>query len=180
MIILVDMDGVIADLETPIVDMLIEEHPHIERIPLEDRNTFYLDDQYRGVEPDWFWQAMQREGVFRNLPVIDGAQDGIARLVADGHDVYLCTTPVVSAHCIREKLAWVNEHFPVLRKNVITTNDKTLVWGHFLIDDKEPVKGKITPFWKHIVFNSGKRNSGTFSWQNMEELDRQIKEGVWL
>ncbi len=177
MIILVDMDGVLSDLEHALHAQMCIDYPEIPQVQLDDRKSFYLDDEYPQIDKDYFWNVMQRSGTFRNLPLIEGAQQGIQRLLDDGFVVKICTTPVVSAHCIREKLEWINEHFPALRKDVITTNDKTIIYGDYLIDDKEPIKGFIKPFWKHIQFKSGQRNSGTFEWTNMEPLYADIDSG---
>lgn len=50
--VLVDMDGVLCDFEGHFLKVFREKHPDLPFIPLENRNTFYLADQYSLLDPD--------------------------------------------------------------------------------------------------------------------------------
>ncbi len=44
--VLVDMDGVLCDFEGSFLQMFKEKYPNSPHIPLEERKTFYVADQY--------------------------------------------------------------------------------------------------------------------------------------
>ena len=47
--VLVDMDGVLCDFEGYFLQKYRETFPEFPYIPLEERNTFYLKDQYQSL-----------------------------------------------------------------------------------------------------------------------------------
>ena len=72
---------------------------------------------------------------YRNLEVIDGAINAIAKLSAD-HEIFIAspppwTRPEVWGH----KREWLEEHFPYLKRKLILTHRKDLLIGDVLIDD---------------------------------------------
>lgn len=170
MIILVDMDGVLADCEAAFEKRVRNRLP-IDPIPLDERDTFYAEDQYGEKWGPTLRAYMTETGFFRDLEPVDGAMLGVHKLQQAGHDVWICTSPITSPNCFSEKFEWVQKWLPSLQRKIILTKDKTLVHGDVLIDDKPEIAGaNPNPTWEHIVFRSGSRNNGTFDWHNMEEL----------
>lgn len=169
-IVLVDMDGVIADLEAPVVERIRAEHPEVPIVPLEKRSSFYMEADYPMLHTNFFRGILGEEGFYRNLPVMPGAQEAIQELLENNYVVKICTAPLNTPWCVKEKIEWIHEHFPELQQDIITSRDKTLIRGHVLIDDKDKITGVATPVWKHIKYKSGNRNDGTFTWANMQEL----------
>lgn len=108
----IDMDGVLANF------LGSTEIPDHEK---EDRNH----------------PAMYKPGFFENLPVNEGAIEAVEALMLSGkYEIWICTKPVYnSSHCYKEKAQWVMKHFPALAKRIIMTQDKSLIRGHWLIDD---------------------------------------------
>ncbi len=72
-------------------------------------------------------------------------------MAADGLQVYICTSPVLlSKFCSQEKLNWVEKYLgDYWVHKVILSNDKSLVRGDILIDDK-PLD-YLTPHGKHTA-----------------------------
>ena len=104
-----DMDGVVADFETAMNEA--------------------------GSTPSEF---KLRAGVYRNLPLIDGALEAIAELIdADVEVWFLTKPPGKNPYSTTEKLQWVKEHFPELYERVIITPDKGAVGTSrdILVDD---------------------------------------------
>lgn len=105
----VDLDGVIADFEAECADLNV--HPQ---------------------------QGKLIPGIYRNLPLIEGAEEGIAKLLEKGYFV-MCLTKIPSKNpgAASEKLLWINENFPNLKDYVIITPDKGCVGTDrdYLIDD---------------------------------------------
>jgi 5'(3')-deoxyribonucleotidase len=107
-VIYIDMDGTIANFEAGVGrEVCITEKPA---------------------------ECLQ-EGFYRNLPVIAGAQEAIARL-EEHFEVYIATKPKSgNPYCLEEKMEWIREYFPTLAKKVFFTPNKNLLHGHMLIDD---------------------------------------------
>lgn len=76
-------------------------------------------------------------GFFRNLSVTDGAKEAVSKIIADPrYDVYIGSKPTSdNTLCATEKMDWIIEHFPALKKRIVLVCDKRLLRGDFLIDD---------------------------------------------
>lgn len=143
--VLVDMDGVLADLIGGIHE--IDGIPKLEV-------TGWDFAPYTGRDLDMIWEAMYSEGFFRNLPLINNAKRGLMALRSAGHNVFICTTPLSTPHCAGEKIMWVKSVIGKGWKDrIILTKDKTMIVGDYLIDDKPIITGAITPQWEHIIFD---------------------------
>ena len=78
-IVLVDMDGVIANFELGYERAITKMFPSMKLIPREERNVFYNDVQYAHIYPqheDAFHRIALKPGFFRHLPVMEGAKAG--------------------------------------------------------------------------------------------------------
>jgi len=114
-IVYLDMDGVLADFFAHIAP----EH------------NFYNP-------PEMF-----KKGFFRNLPIVPGAKEGVAALLANPNlNVYIATKHTSkNFDCATEKVEWINEHFPALIKKMFMVCDKEHLNGDFLIDDDKKWDG---------------------------------------
>ena len=152
---LVDLDGVAAGWGHG-YDTLAEQFGLLAEggMLYHERTTWDLRQGLTERGLDITRQIMEYDGFYRNLPVIDGAQDAIERLQRTGHDVWFVSTPYLSnPSCANDKLAWVEEHFgPRLMAKTILTMDKTVVIGDVLIDDRPEISGVQAPTWKHLCF----------------------------
>lgn len=177
MVILVDMDGVLADFDGHIAKVWQRKHPDIPFIDIRTRKTFYVDSsmpkKYRGLVAEIYLE----KGFFLNLPPIPGGWQALEEIAKAGHTVKICTAPLLEYHnCIPEKLAWIEKHlgFSYVEKTILA-RDKTLVRGHILIDDKPEVTGELTPEWEHIVFDNNRAynqglNKRYLNWRNYKEV----------
>ena len=74
---------------------------------------------------------------YRNLEVIDGAINAIAKLSAD-HEIFIASTPPWTRPEVwGHKREWLEEHFPYLKRKLILTHRKDLLIGDILIDDSK-------------------------------------------
>lgn len=155
MLILIDLDGVLADFEQGFYEAWqARGHAH-KAIPLEDRRCFYIKDDYPRHLRKEVEAIYTAPGFYRNLPPIAGAIKSINGLLALGHDVRICTSPLNAyRHCVLEKYEWVENHLgSEFIARMVVTKDKTLVHGDILIDDKPEITGICTPTWRHILFD---------------------------
>jgi 5'-nucleotidase len=185
MLVLVDQDGVIADFDEGFNVAWRAAHP--ERVVVEAplRRTFYLRDDYPQEYSAEIRDIQSREGFILGLPPVPGALEALQGMLAAGHDVRICTSPLTRfTHCVGEKFQWAHDHLgPQWVGRVVLTKDKTLVRGDVLIDDKPEVTGALVPVWEHLVFEApynatakGRRiNWG--NWQQvLAEVDRDRAE----
>ena len=106
--IFIDMDGVIADFE-------------------KASNEFQRIHGKTNRPDKWV--------DYRNLDVIEGAIEAVAKLNAD-HEVFIASTPPWTRPEVwGHKREWIGEHFPYLERKIILTHRKDLLIGDILIDD---------------------------------------------
>lgn len=187
MIILVDMDGVIADFESEFFARWRKRHPDNMRFTPETRKYFWLKDEIpESLHPDVF-EILETKGFYRNMKPIAGAVEALREMDAAGHTVYLCTTPLARyANCVLEKFEWVDEH---LGKDVrggdwtdriIFARDKTMIRGDILIDDKPDIDAQNAE-WEHVLYDQPynrsvpERRRLTWSnWKNVIGSETQV------
>ncbi|WP_066800682.1 5' nucleotidase, NT5C type [Moraxella oblonga] len=148
MLILIDQDNVLANFDKGMVDCFCKQFPHL---PLnKERTKFYWADDYPEYA-NYFSQIYTTKGFFEHLEPMNGAIDAIKALLAFGHDVRICTSPISDyRHCVNEKFIWVEKHLGFdWTKRLILTKDKSWVRGDILIDDKPIITGSLTPTWTH-------------------------------
>lgn len=129
--VLIDMDGIVADLLGKWLRVYNDEYGA--NLCKEDVHCFDMNQAFPGhlnLVPIIF-----REKFFDDLEVIDGAQTGVQRIRDAGHDVRFCSA-VCSDDSARAKLSWLRRYFDVSSKHVYLCNEKWDVLGDVLIDDK--------------------------------------------
>ncbi|MBM3200759.1 5'-3'-deoxyribonucleotidase [Candidatus Woesearchaeota archaeon] len=170
MIILVDMDDVLADFEGEFFNRWRAQYPDKPYVALEDRTIFNIENQYPEDLRELVKSIYNAPGFCKSLKPIDGSLESVLEMQNEGHEVYICTAPLtVYENCVLEKYQWAEQHLGLeWVKKIILTRDKTLVRGDFLIDDKPEVTGAAQPVWEHILFNkaynknvTGKRRLAT-------------------
>lgn len=136
-VLLIDMDGVIVDFEKGI-KIYFEKYP-------EERKY------YKG-NPD------EIDGIFRDLPPIDGAIESVKKLYDCGkYDIFIATTASwENETCGADKRIWIEEYFgDLFKKKMFITHRKDMLIGDILIDDRlangaEDFKGELLPFgWSY-------------------------------
>jgi 5'-nucleotidase len=172
-LVLLDMDGVIADQRAGFTAALQRELPSLALPKADEHYDFELnfpEEQRAAI------RALRlQKGFFEGLPPIDGAQEGLAKIEARGNSVRIVTAPTWEwQHCVAEKYAWIEKH---LGRDwcgkLILTRDKTLVRGDILVDDAPEVPGLLAPTWEHVLFDQPYNlNSSTrrATWQTLPEL----------
>ena len=174
--ILVDMDGVLADFESEFLKRWRERHPDKYYIPLEERTTMYVKDQYPDELKPLVVEIVLEQGFFRDIVPVNGGREALFEMEKMGLEVFICTSPLAAyQNCVLEKFEWVDRELgPQWVKRIVLTKDKTLVKGDYLIDDKPEIKGvESMPDWEHILYdcpynmNVSKRR---LTWKNWKDV----------
>ena len=154
-IILIDMDGVIANFDRGLVRVMKKELPEIPITPYRNRTAFYFKDNFDKKDYKKIQEIERRPGFFKTLPIVPNAKEAISEISKRGHNVKICSSPLIhNPTCASDKYSWLEEKFgSYLAKQLIITKDKTLVKGDILIDDRPEIRGNYTPKWEYVLFD---------------------------
>jgi 5'-nucleotidase len=174
--ILVDMDGVIADLEGGFLKIWRAQYPEKHFIPSEQRTTFYMADQYPDDIKDLVHQIHVMPSFFRSLEPIEGSLKALNEMKEMGHEVFICSSPLSRFNnCVLEKYEWVDSYLgKEWVKAIILCKDKTVIKGDILIDDRPNITGCDVPSWEHVLYdqpyNRAVSNKRRLSWDNWKSV----------
>lgn len=148
-VILIDCDGVLADLVTPV----LEEANHIIQtrwdsevlkgvqglirpapVRPEDLTEYDIAKAYPALRPSKVYEPLARPGFCRSLRPYPGAVAAVKRLQGLG-EVYCVTKAHHSPYWHFEREEWLQVVMGIPRDRVIFAADKERVNGHFFIDD---------------------------------------------
>jgi 5'-nucleotidase len=155
MIILIDMDDVLADFDGEFYRVWNILHPEKPITPPGARKHFYIKDESPAEYQPLISEINTSPGFIRSLPVIKGGAKAINEMKNEGHSVFICTSPLLKYHnCVKEKYEWVEAHLGTRWiEKLILTRDKTLIKSDILIDDKPEITGAAEPSWEHVLFD---------------------------
>ena len=133
-IILLDVDGVIADFSSRAIDdinRITGQYHHIEQ-----QNKYDVEEAF-GLPSEaarMFRDQVSTMGWCASIPVIDGAVDGVhfLRTLAD---VYVVTKPYNSQTWCFERTRWLEYHFGFTSDDIVFTGAKHLIDGDMLVED---------------------------------------------
>ena len=161
MLVLVDQDQVLADFGHGFDTGFLAAHPDAPHQPRSQASSYWIEDSY---PPEWHERiraVSSAPGFFRGLRPLPGAVAAMHAMLADGHDVRICTAPLRAyRHCVLEKYEWVEEHLGAeWTDRMVLTRDKTLLsaTADVLVDDKPDVVGSITTAdedWTRVLFDA--------------------------
>ena len=150
MIFLVDLDGVVVDMEAGLNERLLNAGI----TPVQAISSYDFVGDYTPKEIEHIKAIMTTPGFFRHLPIYPGAADGVCRMLHYGKVFFVTSWMPSAPHSAAEKIAWVRENFgDVWEKYVILTQDKTTVWGDVLLDDKPIISGVGPRVWQRWVYD---------------------------
>jgi len=174
--ILIDIDGVIGDFDQEFLQRWRSRHADKIYIPLEERTTFYIKDQYPKELKPLVDEILLESSFFRDMLPVPGAKEALEEMSGKGFEVFICTSPLSTyGNCILEKYEWV-ERFMGMSwvKKVILTKDKTIIRADLLIDDKPLITGvENNPSWEHILYDRPYNrgiNKRRITWDNWKEV----------
>jgi 5'-nucleotidase len=176
--ILIDMDGVLANWGAE-WDRHAAEYLHLGLQLTDNQTSFDLAEGLSDEGKQAVYSIMNRPDFYRVLEPFEGAAEALNTMVAEGHEVFLVTSPMVTNHnCASDKLWWAEEYIGKgWAKRTIITSDKTLVKGDVLIDDKPEIHGVAEPEWKHVYYtqpyNANKDGERINDWSEWRKILRE-------
>lgn len=149
--ILVDMDGVLADV-----------YAQFQKFEKEETgNTIASDEIVGKTELEAFPNGskhIQSEGFFRSAPTIPGSIKGLDYLNTH-YKVWVVSSATQFPLSLHEKHQWLNEHYPFITwKQMIFCGEKKAVKGDIMIDDHPK---NLDPFSGTKILFSQPHNVGT-------------------
>jgi 5'(3')-deoxyribonucleotidase len=106
--VFIDMDGVIVDF-----DKFKNEHN-------------FTGDQVKRLP-----------GAYAEMEAKPLAIASVRSLIGMGHDVWIATKPPTGIpYAYADKVRWILEYLPELKRKIVITHDKSLLLGDVLIDDR--------------------------------------------
>jgi 5'-nucleotidase len=172
-VILVDQDGVLADFDGEFLRRWQRMYPNLPYVQLEQRTGFFISDDYPTELIEQVQTIYNSPGFIVNLPPIPGGLEALRAMRREGYIIKICTAQIPgNRDCLTEKQDWIVDYLgKEWVKDLIIANDKTMIYGQILIDDKPEITGALTPSWEHVIFDapynknvSGKRR--LTSWDN--------------
>ena len=174
--ILIDMDGVLSDFDGEFLKRWRERYPDKFYVPMEERTTFYVKQQYPDELKPLVSEIVLEPGFFRDMMPIAGGKEALDEMRELGHEVFICTSPLSAyKNCVLEKFEWVDRVLgPQWVKRIIITKDKTLVKADYIIDDKPEITGvERTPSWEHILYDrpyNREADKKRLTWSNWKSV----------
>lgn len=155
-VVLVDMDGVVVDLEAAFWLRWADEQPDAPQRADVDPTVFHVLGRFEASYHAAVAAILDEPGFYADLPTVPGAVEALTAMLDAGLDVRLCTAPRLSnPTCASDKITSAVRHLGAgWAERTIITRDKSMVRGDLLVDDKPTVTTTLTPTWKHVVFDT--------------------------
>lgn len=166
--LLMDMDGVLADVYAQFIRMEYEKagimlHP---------------EDLYGKTEPQAFPHCdefVRSEGFFRTAPVMKGSIEGL-KYLNDKYNLLIVSSATEYPDSLKEKIEWLNEFFPFISwQQMIFCGRKDSVMGDIMIDDHlknlDTFGGQTYIFTQpHNYFVQNPKHTRVDSWQEIMKI----------
>ncbi len=127
------MDDVMADTHGKFIELYLQgEMPRytLEELKEKSFHELFDENEHKAISK-WVYEP----GFFRDIAVMEGAQDVIAELMQK-YDVFVASAAQEFPDSLREKWDWLQEHFPAISwRNYIFMGDKSVLNTAYLIDD---------------------------------------------
>jgi 5'-nucleotidase len=166
--ILVDMDGVLADVYSRFFQLHDEEFG--KRLSVQDIAGMKEAEAFPN-QLNW----VNSPGFFRTVPVMPGSQSGLKKL-NDSYDIVVISMATEFPHSLNDKQMWLVEHYPFISwKQIIFCGCKDIIQADIMIDDHlknlDNFNGETIMFTQpHNMNLPDSRHKRVDSWAEIEKL----------
>ena len=153
--VLVDLDGVVADIDTAFNLAWAISYPDRPIVPFGSRKSAKIPDDYPREFRKDIYNVLAQKGFVQNMPEVPGATGALDEMLSKGWEVFICSSPLRDySFNVAEKFSWIEQHLgDGWPRRVIVAKDKTMVRGDYLIDNSPRVTGIMKPEWEHVIFD---------------------------
>ena len=132
MIIVCDVDGVLNNIMDTTID--IYNKTYASHYTLKDITTYNLENCLDKNVAEQMKDIFKNPSVWDYVKPVKGAQDGIEKLIREGHQVYLVTNHAPDTY--KEKVEWIKRFFPFVdASKIVCMQDKWLLRADIMIED---------------------------------------------
>lgn len=135
--VLIDVDEVIADFSGYFVKTA--EYILNRKLKIINPNSWSVKDSYNLSSKDLnrVYFTINSERTALNLDIFPESKENVIKLF-NNHDVWFVTAPLVTNKTWEyDRRKWFDKHFPTnFKEKIIFTEDKSIISGDLLIDDK--------------------------------------------
>lgn len=129
--IAVDMDGVLADIES----QLIEHYNKANGTKLTKDSIQGLSEENAFKDRGLLFEILNKDNFFRTLPVMPDAVESLRELQKN-FEIFIVSAATEFPVSLAEKVAWLGEHFPFIKwENIVLCGSKRIINTDYLIDD---------------------------------------------
>lgn len=157
-IVLVDMDGVIADYDDYTEQQIALQIPELP--PLVRGDGPYVEDRLPKDVSDEIRRKVRgiqyAKGHFTRFAKIDGAEEAWMAMQEWGYHPRICSAPLrQNLWTLKDKIWWLDNNWHQgTADDAIIQRDKTSQDGITLIDDMPAVREAERAIWQHTVFHT--------------------------
>jgi 5'-nucleotidase len=131
--LIIDMDETIADSLSRQLEWF--ERDAVTTLLPREMEGAYLHQFVKGEHAELLRSYAHHEDFFRDLPLLDGAQEALEKL-AEKYDIYIATAAMEFPLSFAPKYEWLRLHFPFISPmRYIFCGDKSVLKADYLIDD---------------------------------------------
>jgi 5'-nucleotidase len=179
-ILLIDIDNTLTNFSDDFETEWLKLHPnkyldYFEYNLYEAVKIHFDKEELCNIQYD-IKKVMNTKGLFLNQYPIEGSIEAYHEFIKLGFEVKLCSTPWhTSTICYSEKASWCSKYLGQ-HKDLILTNDKTLIIGDILIDDHPNICGLAIPQWTQILYSRpyNEKHTGTPRISNWKEYQKVV------
>ena len=166
--ILVDMDGVLADVYSRFFDLHEQETGY--KLNISDVSGMLEAEAFKN-QIRW----VMTPGFFRTVPVMKGSVDGLKKLNSV-YEVVVISMATEFPQSLTDKQLWMHDNYPFISwKQLVFCGDKSLIRADIMIDDHpknlDNFTGKTIMFTQpHNIFINNSKHTRVSSWIEIERL----------
>lgn len=132
MVLCIDVDNILNDLTEKTLTLYNSRSG--KNIQMEDITTYNFYNCFSKEDADGIVALFKEKELWDSLKPLYGSQDGLKKLIKQGHKVYLATS--TDPINFQWKCEWLQQYFPfVPLDNVIRVMDKSLLRCDVMLDD---------------------------------------------
>ena len=132
MIIACDVDNCLNNLQEAVIQLFNERHGT--NYTVDSFNDYNIENVLPVKEAIAMKDMYGESGIYDYVKPLYGSQDGLQKLINDGHHVYLVTDAVPKNYS--EKIDWIHHFFPFVNdSHIVAMKHKHLFKCELMIED---------------------------------------------